>query len=114
MRIEFEPPAGAFLAFPCWAWHEVFAGDYLSLSWAEHRAWLNRLRRAGVTDDMGPLPEPFRTERETSWLRLFRPDLTLRSWRRGHQSRGREAVVGLLDAGWVRRVTEFVGTGAWS
>ena len=113
VRIEFEPPAGAFVAFPCWAWHEVFAGRYLALSGPEYRHWKSRLRRAGVSEEDDPLPEPFQTELEVSWLRLFRSDLPARSWRRGDWPRGREAVVEVLEQAWVRGVTEFVGTGAW-
>lgn len=113
VRIEFEPPNQAFVAFPCWAWHEVFAGRYLALSGTEYRDWKSRLRRAGVPEEDDPLPEPFQRELEDSWLRLFRAGLPGRSWRRGDSARGREAVALVLERAWVRDVTEFVGTGAW-
>jgi hypothetical protein len=110
--IEFEPPTRAFVTFPCWAWHEVFTGAYLARNGVDARAWRTRLRAAGVRPDED-LPEPFQTELEASWQRLFLPDLPARPWRRGAIPAGREAVVEVLEHTWVRRVTEFVGTGRW-
>jgi hypothetical protein len=111
--LEFDAPDGSFVAFPCWAWQEVYGGNFLALSGAEHRAWEERLKQAGVTEDDWPLPEPFQTELEASWRRLFSPDLPARSWRRGETDRDREAVVEVIRIEQVRKVTAFVGTGKW-
>jgi hypothetical protein len=110
VRIEFDAPAAAFVSFPCWAWNTVYAGDLLALSGSEDRAWRRRLRAAGLSAEDETLPLPFRAELESSWRRLFRPDLPDRSWRRSDPFRGREAVLPVLKLDWVRRVTPFVGT----
>jgi hypothetical protein len=109
--IEFEPPAAAVVAFPCWAWNTVFIGDYLPRNRAEYRGWRDRLTRAGVDPD-DELPRPFQAELEASWERLF--DLTLPArvpYRDGFPfGATREAVVTVLEKDWVRSVREFVGT----
>jgi hypothetical protein len=107
--IDFEAPAGAFVDFPCWAWQTVFLGEYLARYAAEYRDWAARLRREGIAPDSAELPEAFQAELEASWRRLFHPDLPCRSWRRGGDD-SREAVVEVLELGWVRRVREFMGT----
>jgi hypothetical protein len=117
VRLGFEPPADQCVSFPSWAWHEVFTGQYLARDAAESRAWHARVRQAvgapfGEHD--GPLPDALQAELEASWRRLFDPALPVRSWRRGSRLRGREAVVEVIRAGWVREVREFVGTGAWA
>jgi hypothetical protein len=104
VRIELEAPDGAFVAFPCWAWNEVFTGRYLALNGPEGREWRERLRKASVPEDASPLPEPFQMELENSWQRLFRTDIPTRSWQRSSKSRNREAVLEVLKQGWVRQV----------
>jgi hypothetical protein len=114
--IELVPPEGTYVAFPCWAWHEVFCGQYLGLSGPEVREWLSGLRRdTGIafSEHGGLLPEPWQAELEASWRRLFLPDLPARSWRRSDRDGKREAVVEVLEFGWVRSVREFTGTGTW-
>ncbi|MGL4463245.1 MAG: hypothetical protein ACRC1K_13945, partial [Planctomycetia bacterium] len=63
--IEFEPPAGASLDFPSWAWNDVYCGQYLSFTGAEDRAWRTRLRATvGISFDRldeAP-PSPFQEE----------------------------------------------------
>src|SRR5439155_209533 len=66
-------------------------------------------RLAGTSAD-ADLPEPLQAELEASWRRLFRPDLPPRSWQRGDNFKGHEAVVEVLELGWVRCIKEFVGT----
>jgi hypothetical protein len=114
--IEFVPPARQFVAFPCWAWHEVFGGQYLAFNGAERREWDRRERQAlgrSYWEHEGRLPTPLQAELEASWLRLFSPTLPARAWRRGDRRDDREAVVEVIRVGWVRRVQEFIGTGAW-
>lgn len=114
--IEFDPPPGAFLAFPSWAWHEVFCENYLATTAGEHRAWLQRARRVlghSLDEHEEALPAVLHAEVEASWLRLFDPTLHSKSWRRRGAILGREAAVDVLRAPWVRRVTPFVATGAW-
>jgi hypothetical protein len=94
----------------------VYCGQYLGLSGAEVRGWLSGLRHAtGIAflDHPGPLPEPWQTELEASWQRLFLPGLPARSWRRSSLDGKREAVVDVLDLEWVRSVREVTGTGSW-
>jgi hypothetical protein len=107
--IEFETPTA--VAFPCWAWHVVFMSDYLPRNRTDHRAWCERLRRAGVGPD-DDLPGPFQAEVETSWERLFDPGLSARvPYRDGFTfGANREDVVDVLEAAWVKGVREFVGT----
>jgi hypothetical protein len=114
--IEVEPPEGMYVAFPSWAWHEVFCGQYLGLSGAEVRGWLSGLRRTtglAFSDHEGSLPEPWQAELEASWRRLFLPDLPARSWRQSDLDGKREAVFEVLEFRWVRSVREFTGTGTW-
>jgi hypothetical protein len=116
---EVEPPEGKYVAFPSWAWHEVFCGHYLGLAGAEVRAWLSGLRRAtgiAFADYVGLLPEPWQAELEASWRRLFLPDLPARSWRRSdwlNLDGKREAVLEVLELPWVRSVRTFTGTSTW-
>ncbi len=101
VRIEFLPPPGAFVTFPCWAWHVVFLGDYLALNRMEEHTWRQRLRVARIAEESVPFPEPFQGELESSWRRLFHPDLPERSWRRTPFGKRREAVVEVLERSWV-------------
>jgi hypothetical protein len=114
VSMESEPPPGQWVAFPCWAWHEVFTGQYLALTAADARDWARRVRDAvGVAfgEYEGLLPEPLESELEASWRRLFSPALPARSWRRGDRRVDREAVVEVIRAPWVRRMHVFAGTG---
>jgi hypothetical protein len=114
--IAFAPPPGTSLTFPCWAWHEVYCGQYLALTGTERVAWDRRERSVlgrGHREPVGPLPAPLQAELEASWLRLFSPELPARSWRRADRRASREAVVEVIRSEWVGGVQEFVGTGAW-
>ena len=107
--IEFEPPPGAAVVFPSWAWNVVFMGTYLPLDRTDFRAWRARLKQAGVDPDDDE-PKPFRTELVVSWERLFAAEL--RTGAIGTGSRSGQA------AKWwrcwtqlgCRGVREFVGT----
>lgn len=111
--IEFEPAAQSFVAFPVWAWSEVFCGQYLSFTRAQAVDWQNQVKRdtgRSFDDYEGRLPQPLHRKLEKSWTRLFSADLPQRSWRRGERSRAREAVVAQLLIEWVHCVKHFVGT----
>ncbi|MEX1232952.1 MAG: DUF3841 domain-containing protein [Planctomycetaceae bacterium] len=116
--IEFEPPDDALIAFPCWAWDDVFCGQYLTFTRTDSITWKRRLKDAtGISFEGrdGELPEPWSSELEASWHRLFLPDLPPQSWRRKRETvvdfkKKREAVVEVLRAQWVRQVQTFIGT----
>ena len=77
------------------------------------------MRLAVLDEDTWPLPEPWKSQLEASWLRLFDPDLP--SHPGDDESPGvygksgsREAVLGVLRLEDVRQVTHFVGCSKWS
>ena len=78
VRIEFE--VKEVLAFPFWAWDIVYSGGFLSFTEQEHDAWETAMRQAMPDEDRWPLPQPWRSEVEASWLRLFDPGLPSASW----------------------------------
>lgn len=80
VRIELDAASVRHLVFPCWAWHRVFCQDYLAYTTEEYQRWNSRLRAEVPDDDVWPLPEPWRTQLEDSWQRLFAPDLPQLSW----------------------------------
>jgi hypothetical protein len=113
--IGFCPPADRFLSFPCWAWGEIFCGFFLAFTRQEYRAWEAKFKLCHACRyrdwDSPILPRPFQTELESSWARLFDPDIPKRSWRRGETSH-REAVVDILLEDWIQKVTPFWGRNA--
>jgi hypothetical protein len=116
VRIELEPRPGTFLTFPCWAWHTVFCGQNLSFARQEQDDWREAMRQAVPDEDAWPLPEPWRTQLEASWLRLFDPNLPPCPWDQEAiygKSGSREAVLGALRLEDERQVTHFVGCSKW-
>ncbi len=114
--IELSPPAGSFVSFPCWAWAQVFFGEYLAVSKSQQRAWERRVRgECGRRwrDIRDRLPAPLQQELETSWERLFSPRLPSASWKPGGIGADREAVLAQLRREWVRSVTHFQGCRSW-
>jgi len=112
IRMELEIADTELLSFPCWAWSRVFSSDYLAFTEGEYRAWSEPMRRAVPDVDQWRLPEPCRTELETSWHRLFSVDLPRCSWdpeRFVGEPDCREAVFGRLRSADVRAVTHFAG-----
>jgi hypothetical protein len=97
--------------FPCWAWDTVYCGQYLSFARQEHDEWVEAMRQAVPDEDARPLPQPWQTQLEASWLRLFDPHLPSQSWddEAISKSGSREAVLGVLRVEEVRQVTEFFG-----
>lgn len=114
VRIELEPVPGTFLTWPIWAWDAVYGGMYLSFGRREAVAWKRAMRRVVRDEDLWPLPEPWRSELEASWLRLFHPALPTRAWGRDacvmHRAGSREAALGVLKLEEVRGVRCFIGT----
>lgn len=119
VRIELEPEPGTFLVFPCWAWNRIFSNRYLALTLAEQEDWEWRFYQVVTDHDTWPHPEPFRSEREASWQRLFSPVLPSHSYDvldSGYDfdlGEKREAVLGALRRSEVRNVTHFVGCRRW-
>jgi hypothetical protein len=111
VRLELEPCPDSFLTFPSWAWDDVYCGHYLSFEREEHDEWMGEMRQAVPDEDGWPLPEPWRTQLEASWLRLFDRDLPSHSWDHEAISEpgSRQAVLGVLRLEEVRQVTHFVG-----
>jgi hypothetical protein len=95
----------------CWAWNEVYGGQYLAPTRTEKDAWETRMH-AAVPDweDTWPLAEPWDTQLRRSWDLLFDPRLPPAPWGGELTERGdadREAVVGALHLAEVRGVTVF-------
>jgi len=112
VRLELEPRPGTSCVVPSWAWDYVFCEHYLALTGREYRAWTTSLRRAVPDADEWPPPEPWRSELEASWSRLFRADLPLQGWARAGilgVCAGQEAMIGSLRLDEVRHVTPFIG-----
>jgi hypothetical protein len=76
---------------------------------------MSAMRQAAPDEDEWPLPEPWKTQLEASWLRLFDPMLPSHPWddEAFGQSGSREAVLGVLRLEDVRQVTHFVGCSKW-
>ena len=71
------------------------------------------MRREVPDEDQWPLPEPWRSELEETWLRLFEPGLPAVSWERpdegGHLGDTRESVLTVLRREDVRGMKSFIG-----
>ena len=100
------------LSFPFWGWDCVFSGALLTVRKRESDGWERRMRAPVPDEDADPLPEPWRSELEASWERLFDPALPARGWSPWGRwpSAEREAVFETLALAHVRRATVFVGT----
>jgi hypothetical protein len=117
-RLELElPPERAFV-IPCWAWNAVHCQDYVAFSQAEERDWRARMLAAvpldpDATDEptpLWPLPEPWRSELEASWERLFDPRLPAIGWSPAWGDE-REAVFEEIRREDVRKVAPFTAVG---
>lgn len=113
VRLEVELDSARVASFPSWAWDLVYTGDFLARSLSEYRSWEAGLRRAGIDEDTGPLPLPWRSHLERSWERLFTalPDRPWRGYRRlrGWALLGTEAVAEEIRASDVRSATRLQG-----
>lgn len=105
--------AARAIAFPSWAWDDVFGGQFLARSATEYRRWNAALRDAVPEEDRWLLPTKWRRRLERSWGRLFE-DLPERAWG-GHgrvlgwSLEGREAVMETIRAEDIRETTLFRG-----
>jgi len=80
VRLELEIANELVLRFPCWAWNRVFCQDYLATTREEYEDWTRNLRQAVPDEDVWPLPQPWRSQLEASWERLFAPELPSLDW----------------------------------
>lgn len=112
VRIELEISQGEAFITPSWAWNTLYGGGYLSFEQTVQDDWMARMQRAVPDEDTWPLPEPWKTELEASWGRLFDPQLPTRSWEQESLFRvdeEREAVFGTIRLEDVRGITLFTG-----
>lgn len=112
IELALPPERACTLTF--WAWDAIFYGRYLGATAAESEDWHRRLCAAFPDEEDGepwPFPEPWRSERERSWERLFDPGLPAEGWwdAEGGSASEREVVFEELRRADVRRVTPFVG-----
>jgi len=107
--IELRLPEERCLTFPLWVWETIYTGHYLALDREEFDGWYRRLRSAVPRPEDRPLPEPWRSQLEASWQRMFSSPCDPRLWYRdqalpdesaGHYTLMKEAseeVVGLTQ-----------------
>jgi hypothetical protein len=109
--IELDLPLDRVVLFPCGAWDRIYIGEFLSPVRGECEQWERRLREAVPDLETDPLPEPWQTELEASWQRLFDPELPVQGWPLDEPWRfsEREAVFEVLERRSVRRITPFLG-----
>jgi hypothetical protein len=105
VRIELELARDRVLLLDFEAWHCVINRSHLSLSFREDRNWDRRTK--GVDPGRAPLPEPFESELQATWARVFDFDRLRRTklWGRVESIQGVTEYVRLDE---VRRVEEFV------
>lgn len=109
VRIELELDASEFLVLPSWAWHRVFCLDYLAFSEYEYEGWKRALREAVTDENIFPLPEPWQSDIEKSWERLFDPALPSIQFDRQWPASELVAVFGVMRLRDLRRATFFYG-----
>ncbi len=106
VRLELEIAPTRVCVFRIWAWNTVFCRRYLG-SHRQTREWTGRRYRSGISTELhdSELGEPWRTEVEQSWERVFTalPDRHADPL----MPPGREAVVEVIRERDVRRVDHF-------
>jgi len=110
--IELGLPQARVLSLTFWAWDLIFYGKYLAYTQEESQDWHRRLETAVPNeDDVPALPEHWLTELETSWQRLFAPDLPTQGWWTPYEPpvSACEVVFEVLDRTDIHRVTPFLG-----
>ncbi len=113
VRLELHVAEASVLQFPSWAWQRVFCGDYLALTRTEYEDWYRQLPEEYRNGDTWPPPEPWKSQLERSWERLFGAELPLVDWNTESlvpPSARSEAVFEPLRLQDVRHVTCFRGT----
>jgi hypothetical protein len=105
VRVELELPRDHLLLFDFETWHCVLNRWHLSLSWQESREWDRRVK--GLDQHRTPFPEPFESELQATWERVFDLDRLRRTklWGPIDQVQGITEYVRLDE---VKRVEEFV------
>lgn len=78
--LELDASKIPFVAFRSWAWNRVFCQDYLALTKDEYESWYARIPERFREGEEWPPPQPWRTELELSWERLFDPNLPAHDW----------------------------------
>lgn len=109
VRLELEIDPARVSIFRIWAWNIVYCGRYLG-SHRQTREWKGRRYRSGISTELrdSELGEPWRTEVEQSWERVFTalPDRHADPW----MPPGQEAVLEVIRRQDVRRVDHFQTT----
>jgi len=119
VRLELDAGAigdDAHVSFPSWAWNCVYCQDYLPLDAANLARWKSWLNEAQLDEDTWPPPEPWRAVLESSWERLFAPELPTKSPVDSNaffHSARHEAVFEMLPFEAVCSVTTFRGAASW-
>lgn len=88
VRVELDIPRENLFVMPSWAWDTVYRQDYLAFSEAEYYQWTGSMLDCVPLDPVftsmrvpvWPLPEPWRSELQCSWSRLFSSRLPRESW----------------------------------
>ena len=109
VRLEVHLEPARVKVFRIWAWDTVYSGRYLGTRRLE-RDWRRRRRVAGVDPELRDweLEEPWKSELEKSWERIFEP---LPSRLNGNRRPGgNEAVAEVIRREDVQRVDEFQTT----
>ncbi len=112
VQIEIEVARDRVFEMPCWAWNEVYCGQFLALSAAEWAAWK---RRTKDLDEDERLPASLEREVTRSHERLFAGRVPARAWRGFAKVRGvapftgREAVIEEIRLSDVREAKVYAG-----
>ena len=108
--MELDADPSGTLTFREWAWCKIYCGRMLAPTEQEALDWEAALRQS-VHEDTWPLPDPWKSELELSWQRLFDPEL--QPWHDIPSDKPRNdnsiAVFEALDLAKVVAVTQFIG-----
>lgn len=94
----------------------MFCEDYLAAEQAEYEDWWKKAWESLPNEDIWPLPEPWHSQLEATWQRLFDSLLPRLSWDkalRWSRQECFEAVFEALRLDEVRDVTIFRGAANW-
>ncbi len=80
--IELELPQDRYATFPLWVWETIYCGQFVAFARETFDEWYRERRAAIPESEGGPLPEPWRTQLESSWELLFDQGIERRCWYR--------------------------------
>ena len=80
--IELELPEDRCATFPLWIWETIYTGHYVAFTRAALDDWYRELRSAVPDRDVWPLPQPWRTQLESSWELMLDRSVDQRCWYR--------------------------------